>query len=332
MDTVFGCPCDAPISVIKGLIAAYGHPAILADLNGRVLAHNALASTNEPYLKTGESIRRLLPALEADALGTMNVGEIKKIQLKAAVGVSAAAVRFDSCYVISWHRPQAAPEGSVFDAGSAVKGGLPPLPENGEVIFHSPPTAWVETEADEDLRRQFLEKIEAVAGKAVSGIFDPSASARAICDAAKSILGEDGPSLVYSIDSARALCSGAEEDYCLAVAAFIALAAKYCDTGRVFLKGALKGSNYVFSAGFGGPGFWASPAADFGTAAELAILRRVAENDRWRITAEDDGSRVKLTLTVPVGHSAAVIFMQPLPLERAKQIVKSLLALVFPNY
>ncbi len=333
MDSVFGHPYDTPISVMKGLIDACGYPALLADTDGRILAYNAFAKTNISALETGKSIRSLMSAAEADALRTISVGETRHIQLKADVGLDAAAARLLNCFLISWRRPHASPEGSVFNPGYAVSGGLPPMPENGIAVFNSPSVAEVGMMAEANLRQQFFEIIEAVAGSAVPGVFDPSASARAICKAAENILGEDGPALNCSIDSSRALCSGFEEDYCRAVAAFIALAVRHCDTGRVFLKGALRGSNYVFSAGFGGLRFWTPPAAvEFGTAAALALLRRVAESDRWRISVRSDGvNRVRLSLTVPVGHSTTVIFMQPLPLERAMQIVKSQFYLMFPG-
>lgn len=347
MDGVLDWPYDATIEALKGYMESYGHPALLIDEKGKVLARNSLADKGFiPERVT--HVRGLLPAEDLGLLRNLNPGEVRSVQLKTKGAAETIVVRLKYCFFLGWRPARDELSKSVLDANSSVgKGSLSLLNyfakaegDSGDGL-----TSFKRLTEEQLCRQVQLSRMMEIVTNTnvrIPGLFAPYFAAKSVCEIAGKMLEDgDGPALVFSVDYAEECCRGVEEDYCSAVSAMIAFAAKNCTAGFVRADGTLEGRRYVFRVSFkseiptenlsggirGAEDAKAALSPD--AASDLLYIRCLAENGLWGLEARETGGQTTLVLSVPVARTKEAAMLQPASLESVRAIVRVQLAFLY---
>lgn len=347
MNPAFDCPFDTAIEEMKNYIERYNHPAVLLDEAGKLVARNAPADFKTVPVRIGGSIKRILPSQGFAPYILMPLGEMRLIQIKTSEVSNVIIMRFRDYYYLGWMPSRLNLAKGVLNLKSAATGGNLSVIDYcmGNKLETPEEVRLLKQAASEQLRREMNlgRMLEIVTNCNVKQYtrFNPYRSAKTVCDIAEELMENGETVLLSKLSSVDYSCMGIEEDYCSALAAMVAFAAKNSLDKRLWVESRATGRIYRVSVSFKSgmvkedlekviSGTEVSGAGNESLLnAELLYIRCIAENGVWGFgVSESKTGDTVLELSVQLGATEAMPLAQPAVSERVSTLIKAQLSTV----
>lgn len=338
MNPVYDCSYTTSLEDMKLYIQSFDKPSILVDGKGKLLGRNKLATYKLFPARIGGYTNSFLPPAEVQYLRHMQLGEMRRIQLRLG---AAVAVKFMSYYFIALKSNLAERTNAILKLNSEVN-------ETASAVFSY--CIGAERDCHEAVRGLLSEQMcrQYNCGKMLELVmgsdndyhksFNPYTVAEVVCDIAAKLDGAEGADVRIGLDRCVFVSHGNEEDYCSLLAAMVSFGVRNRATDAVRITGAVKHSSYRFDVEFKsflppsdiqmlfGDSDGAA-SASLGVRADVMYMRSLADNSFWMLELKPlaDGD-VRLSLSVPIVMPKTLTLARQKPEYRLRGIAEIQLA------
>jgi len=329
MNSATSCPLSTTVEQMKGIFNSYSRPALLVDTKGKVLARNTRATYKDLPIKIGAYITPFLDSDSKTLLSHMKPGDTVEIKLLLSRETSAAVTRFYSYFFMSINQKSTTMIRNVLNVNSMLSQNTPEilgfcnrLDENNAEDMRGMRKLMGENMLSHMNLNKMLEVIMGT-DESATKYFEPGHALRAVCGIAYKPFCNNDLVLSTNIPLADALCHSVEEDYYSALAAMLAIGAKYSSNRVVTVEGAVLDDKYKASVSFKSDmdpdrvkAFQETQRLSVQEQylnAALLYIRCLAENGAWAFdVSKRQGGKFCISLTVFLKRNVSLTLMRPM--------------------